>query len=317
MFTMQPVYVVISFAVGTLYTIYLGGARRYFAGLRPMIVMFALIAAINPLTNHRGGTVLFMIGDSPFTFEALLYGLCAGGMLICVLVWFMCYQRLITNDKFMYLFGRAAPTSSMVISMILKFVPIMSVRMREIANAQKALGVTGAGEEDSERGRAGMRGAGDADGDDADRGRTRGRNAKRPRGERIRNGVRVSGILISRSMEDSIETADSMRARGYGAGPRTSFSRYRVRARDIVVIVAVSLLFSANILCVFFYGEIVHGQSFRFFPFVNGIVTDPLPYILYATLLLLPLIDEALGRLALFFRSRSAASRKQYEPVGS
>jgi energy-coupling factor transport system permease protein len=276
MVTMQPVYVATSFVAGTLYTIYLGGARRYLTGLRPMLVMFALIAVINPLTNHRGATALFMIGDSPITLEALLYGLCAGGMLLCVLVWFMCYQRLITNDKFMYLFGRAAPTSSMVISMILKFVPVMSVRMREIANAQRALGAVDAG----------------------------GGSAAKSRAAAIRNGVRVSSILISRSMEDSIETADSMRARGYGAGPRTTFPRHRMRPRDAAVIAIVSILLAANVWCVFFYGEAVHGTSFRFFPFVSGIIPDPAPYMLYAVLLLLPLIDEVIGRVVNALRWR-------------
>jgi energy-coupling factor transport system permease protein len=271
MFTMQPVYVAISFLCGTLYTIHLCGARRYLLGLRPMLVMFALVAVINPLTNHRGATVLFTVGGSPVTFEALLYGLCAGGMLLCVLVWFMCYQGLITNDKFMYLFGRAAPVSAMVISMILKSVPVMSARMREIADAQKGLGVA-----------AGT-----------------GRRA------RIRNGVRVSGVLISRSMEDSIETADSMRARGYGSGPRTSFSRYRIRLRDKAALIVLAALVVANVWCVFLYPEVVHGRSFRFFPFVYGVTPDPLPYILYAVMLLWPFIDEAAGRVAQLRHSRS------------
>ncbi|MDR0596573.1 MAG: energy-coupling factor transporter transmembrane protein EcfT [Clostridiales Family XIII bacterium] len=269
MLTMQPVYVIISFAAGTAYALYLGGARGYALGLRPLLAMFALIAVINPLTNHRGATTLFALGDYPITLQALLYGLCAGGMLICVFVWFMCYQRLITNDKFMYLFGRAAPTSSMVISMILKFVPVMTVRMREIADAQAALGLGAGG--------GGRKKSGSKLG--------------------VKNGVRVSGILISRSMEDSIETADSMRARGYGAGPRTSFSRYRIAPRDIAFIAAVALLFAANVWCIFFYGEVSGGGSFRFFPFISGISANPLPYALYAAMLLLPLIDEAVQRL--------------------
>jgi len=308
MFTMQPVYVVISFAAGTAYAIYLGGARKYLLGLRPLAIMFALIAVINPLTNHRGATVLFMIGDSPITLQALLYGLCAGGMLICVFVWFMCYQRLITNDKFMYLFGRAAPTSAMVISMILKFVPIMTVRMREISNAQAALGVRGSGGRDNsgrncgESDSNGCDGGAQSSGGQDSGGRSGGgrdNNGQGSGGKRskIRNGVRVSGILISRSMEDSIETADSMRARGYGSGPRTSFARYRIRGRDIALLILITALFAANIWCIFFYGEMIHSQSFRFFPFVYGISADPLPYALYAVLLLWPLIDEVLIHL--------------------
>jgi energy-coupling factor transport system permease protein len=283
MLTMQPVYVCLSFAAGTLYAVYLGGARRYLAGLRPMLAMFALIAIINPLTNHRGGTILFTVGGSPVTLEALLYGLCAGGMLLCVLVWFMCYQMLITNEKFMYLFGRAAPTSAMVVSMILKFVPVMSVRMKEIADARKALGV-------------GAYGSG-ADSGAASEGRGSPAARRRARRNRAGDAARSVGILISRSMEDSIETADSMRARGYGLGSRSTFARYRMRPGDAATLVIIASLFTANILCLFFYPEAVHGQSFRFFPFVYGIVPDPTPYALYAALLIWPFIDEAAGRL--------------------
>jgi energy-coupling factor transport system permease protein len=270
MFTMQPAYVLISFAAGTIYAVYLGGARSWLAGLRPLLVMFVLIALINPLTNHRGATVLFAMGDYPITLQALLYGVCAGGMLMSVFVWFMCYQKLITNDKFMFLFGRAWPTSSMVISMILKFVPVMSVRMREIANAQAALGKVAGGGDISEGGR--------------------GAAARRGR---ISGGARVSSILISRCMEESIETADSMRARGYGTGTRTSLSRYRLRARDIISAVIIAALLAANIFCVFFI-----GADFRFFPFVSGISPLPFPYILYALMLLWPFIDEAVCRLS-------------------
>ncbi|MDR2163424.1 MAG: energy-coupling factor transporter transmembrane protein EcfT [Clostridiales Family XIII bacterium] len=276
MLTMHPVYVCISFAAGTIYAIYLGGARRYILGLRPLIVMFTFIAIINPLTNHRGGTILFTVGGSPVTFEALLYGLCAGGMLLCVLVWFMCYQMLINNDKFMYLFGRSAPASAMVISMILKFVPVMTVRMREITDARKALGVDRS-ESTKESDGAFIQ-----------------RHIRR---SHIRDGARASGVLISRSMEDSIETADSMRARGYGSGPRSTFSRYRLKTRDIATLATLIVLFAANIWCVFFYPDATHGQSFRFFPFVYGITLSPLPYVLYATLLLWPFADEAAGRL--------------------
>jgi energy-coupling factor transport system permease protein len=266
MVTMQTAYLILSFAIGTVYALYLGGARRYFRGLRPMLVMFVLIAVINPLTNHRGAMPLFMLGDNPVTVEALAYGVSAGAMLMAVLIWFQCYQRLITNDKFMFLFGRAAPTSAMIISMILKFVPVTSVKMREIANAQLALGY-----------------GGDA--------------AAGSRKIKIRNGVRISGILVSRCMEDSIESAESMRARGYGSGPRTMFARYKLRAEDVVTIVILAALFAANMASIIFI-----GGKFNFFPRIYGFSAYPLPYVLYAVMLLWPLLVELKERAAARWR---------------
>jgi len=256
MVTMQTIYLILSFLIGTIYALYLGGARRYLRGLRPALVMFALIAVINPLTNHRGATPLFMIGDNPVTAEALAYGASAGAMLMAVLIWFQCYQRLITNDKFMFLFGRAAPTSAMILSMILKFVPVTSVKMREISNAQIALGYGG----------------------DASAG---------SRKIKIRNGVRISGILVSRCMEDSIESAESMRARGYGCGPRTMFLRYKLRREDVVTIVILAALFAANMTSI-----VLIGRRFDFFPRIYGVSAHPLPYLLYAVMLLWPLLVE-------------------------
>ncbi len=82
-----------------------------------------MIAIANPLFNHRGSTALFYIGLNPVTLEALLYGVCSAGMLISVFIWFRCYLSLMTNDKFLYLFGRIAPATALIVSMYTKVDP--------------------------------------------------------------------------------------------------------------------------------------------------------------------------------------------------
>jgi energy-coupling factor transport system permease protein len=67
-------------------------------------------------------------------------------------------------------------------------------------------------------------------------------------------------------MEDSIDTADSMRARGYGAAKRTTFSRFRFAAHDTVSLVLLLALTAASI---FF---ITNGSdAMRFYPDIKGI----------------------------------------------
>jgi energy-coupling factor transport system permease protein len=271
MCAMQPVYLAISFAAGTAVALFLSGSRRYLSTLRPLAALFVLIVVINPLTNRRGGTVLFTIFDAPVTAEALAYGVCAGVMLMSVIVWFQSYRSLITNDRFMFLFGRAAPTSALVVSMIMKFIPVMSVKLRETLDAQRALGV----------------GASDR-----------------------ALGARVFGILISRGMEDSIETADAMRARGYGSGSRTLFVRYRLKSADCVSLCALAALLAANLFFV------IAANAFGFFPYMHDLRTDFARYLPYALMLLWPFLDEAVDRVVfLFDRAARLSDARRREGV--
>jgi energy-coupling factor transport system permease protein len=275
MFTLMPACVALSFVCGSAYSIFLNGVRAYAKALRPLLIMFVVIVLVNPVTNHRGMTVLFHLFGNPgmpVTWEATLRGLCSGGMLMSVFVWFQCYQALITNDKFMYLFGRIAPTSALVVSMVLKLVPVTIRKYHEIEESQSALRVSS----DSVDGRKG----------------------------RIRSAVRVSGVLLSRTMEDSIETADSMRARGYGSGRRTRFSNYRLAPADVICIVVLAAL-----LVVVGSLIVVANRSVNFFPIIR-IPDDPVLngtlLAAYALLLLAPLLIETQN---LWRRSAARAGR--------
>jgi energy-coupling factor transport system permease protein len=50
--------------------------------------------------------------------------------------------------------------------------------------------------------------------------------------ERLGNAAAMLSILLTWALEDAMETADSMRSRGYGLPGRTSFSVFRFRRRD-------------------------------------------------------------------------------------
>ena len=111
MLTYQPVYIAISLFAGSAYSIYLNGFYRFRKTLGYAAVLFVTVAVINPLFNHAGATALFYFLDNPVTLQAAAFGAASGGMLASVLIWFSCWQKLITNDKFLYLFGRGLPTA--------------------------------------------------------------------------------------------------------------------------------------------------------------------------------------------------------------
>lgn len=200
MFTMNPVILTISLFASVLnYALYAKG------GLKPhlfSLILFVILAALNPLINHNGATVLFYLNDRPFTAEAAFYGLFAAAMVTASLYWLRLFTKAMTSDKLLYLFGRLSPKIALILSMAIRYVELFRARWRRIQDAQKALGLYDDGNLiDALRGRA-----------------------------------RVLSILITWALENGIVTAESMDARGYGTGRRTSFALYRIRVADLLLI---------------------------------------------------------------------------------
>ena len=96
-----------------------------------MMPLFMVVALMNPLFNHYGVTVLFYLyNGTPVTLESVVYGLAMAVMLCEVIIWFQCYNKIMTSDKFIYLFGRVIPGFSLILSMCLRFVPRFKNRMK-------------------------------------------------------------------------------------------------------------------------------------------------------------------------------------------
>ena len=93
----HPAYVVLGIVCGCAYYLLLHGNKglRGIAGMLP--VCFILIFA-NPLFNTYGDHVLFWYFGRPYTLEALLYGLAIGGVFLQMLLWFGCYNAVLTSD---------------------------------------------------------------------------------------------------------------------------------------------------------------------------------------------------------------------------
>ena len=111
MFFLHPAFVLCAVFFAALhYRIVKGRAAWHvLSGLLPL---FIFLAVVNPVFNTYGDRVLFvwhignLIPERPYTMEALLYGMALGGMFISVLLWFASYNTEMTEDKFLYLFGR-------------------------------------------------------------------------------------------------------------------------------------------------------------------------------------------------------------------
>lgn len=130
----NPVTVLISLA-GAVLLAALSGKLR---GLGWSVIFAILAALANFIFVHNGNTVLFFVGDSAFTLEALAYGAHIGLMLAAVCLWGACAVRYVTSDKYIWLFGRIFPAAGLVLSCAIRFVPLFIRRTREFAAVQSA-----------------------------------------------------------------------------------------------------------------------------------------------------------------------------------
>lgn len=249
----NPIYIGLSFLAASAYFVYLKGFHAYRKTLTYSLLLFLVIAIINPLVNSMGLTVLFYLFERPITAEAIAFGVCSGGMLLTILLWFSCYSQVMTSDKFIALFGKLVPTTAMTFSMILRYVPMMLKRGKEIQVAQRAL--TGNGGTKTEK---------------------------------IKQAVHMSSILMSWSMEESIETANAMKCRGYGFNKRTQASNYRFTLYDFIVGLIILLLAAVLII-----SAVAGVNKTVFYPYIQMRQTYLWVYGVFALICMLPLIIEA------------------------
>jgi len=256
MFFMHPVSLFISLVCGLTYAIYLNGKKAVRLMLIYLLPMMLMAALINPAFNHEGVTILiYLPTGNPLTLESIIYGFAAAVMLSSIIAWFSCYSAVMTSDKFVYLFGRIIPALSLILSMTLRFVPKFKNQLDVVNEAQRCVG------RDVSNGTI---------------------------FQRLKNAITITSIMVTWSLENAIETADSMKSRGYGLPGRTAFSIYRFDDRDKMALVWLCF-------CGFYViaGWICGGLAWRYYPTIKGTVLGAFPIsfqIVYFTLCITPVV---------------------------
>jgi energy-coupling factor transport system permease protein len=153
-------------------------------------------------------------------------------MLITVISWFSCAGSVLTSDKFIYLFGRVIPALSLILAMALRFVPRFIAQTKVISKAQECVG--------------------------------RGMSGGNPF-QKMKRGVKILSIMVTWALENAIDTADSMKGRGYGLPERSAFSIFRMDKRDAYAMVYITLCSTAVLA-----GAVTGAYQFRYNPTVEG-----------------------------------------------
>lgn len=259
MFSMSPVFLAATLCFSWAYTVLLKGVPGIKTNLLFTIPLFLIMAVVNTLFTHNGKTTLFFINGLRITLEAFCYGLAAAAMLSAIVIWFMSFNIVMSADKLIYLFGKAAPVLGLTLSMVFRFIPLLQARYREISMGQRCMG----------------------------RHMTGGFMAK------LRQTCKEISILISWSLEASIETSDSMEARGYGLPGRTSFHLFHMSRTDKLLLGAIVV--TGGITAI---GCALGKTSIYFYPVIKLPVWDPLMLLSFGSfcvLQALPLILDITG----------------------
>ena len=255
-FYMHPVLLAVSGVAASGYLVRLRGIRGLVRVFGLALTVAVLSAVINSMFSHQGMTILgYLPTGNPVTLESLMYGACTGGMMGVVILWCATWTKVMTSDKLIYLFGKGFPVLSLLLSMVLRFLPQFSAQTKRVVAAQRCVG------------------------------RDVGYGSI---WQRLHKGVRVLSILVTWSLETSVDTADSMKARGYGLRGRTQYHQYRWDFRS-------SLLLAGMAGCgiVVLAGIMSRGLEMLYFPLWHMNDTTPfacLCYGLYGVLCWIPWI---------------------------
>lgn len=199
MLLFHPFILIAGWGAAVIVNLHLDGGREWRKWSLPMLTGVVFICLMNPLLSHKGRTVLYYLGDIPITLESVIYGVTLALSMLNLLTLFVTYRLVMTEQKFLFLFTRVSPKAALVAMMAMGLVPRLRRRLQELMLIQRTRGVTV------------LEGSLE---------------------QRARNGARLVGTLLSWTLEDALQTADSMQARGYGTGSRSAYLDYRFRMRD-------------------------------------------------------------------------------------
>jgi len=202
--------------------------------LRIYLYMIIMLMIINTLINNMGATVLWsgpiipIFGRLTISLETIAFGLVMGLRLLIVFSAFILYNRVMDPDKALSVFSKVFPRSALLVALTTKTIPYMGQQLQRVAEIQQCRGVqyhTGGYV------------------------------------ERIKNRLPLIKALLLSSLEDSFNLGESIQARAYGSGPRSSYYTLSFNIRDVL-----ALFFMVASFAVLIWAMIKGWAAMEFYP---------------------------------------------------
>ena len=179
-----------------------------------------------------------------------------GTMLVAMLQWFASFNIIMTSERITFLFGKMAPALSLVFTMILRLVPTYEKKSHQFAVARECIGKSAS------------------------------------RGD-LKQRIRQAGLLLSMTLtwafESGIQTAESMKCRGYGLANRSTYSLFVFGAKD-----AIALAIMVPLIAVSLFAVLSGAATMTYVPEFIGPTSDfmGIGVVAYALLVFLPSLLE-------------------------
>ena len=256
----HPVFSLLSFFFSVIYG-YIVDREKLSRLMKMIIPLMIFTVLVNSLFNHYGVTRLFRLpSGNNVTLEVLFQGILLTSSFGAVSVWLLDSTDALDYQKFMHILRHVFSGIVLVMTMSIRFIPLYSRQVRLIIDAQKGIG-----------------------------------NLKEEKGyrKRLKNSLDIFSILTSWALENSIETADSMRARRYALKKRSSYRRYSFNDKDALLLTAVAV--TAVMLIMAGHRGLL---TVKYNPVIKFPVFDTVGYLSYAAFALLaalPVMVEIYG----------------------
>ena len=255
------------------------GAKKTARSLMWQIPLICIIALVNPLISSSGSTEIFRIAQHSIYVESLLYGLCMACIFCAVILIFANASCAIKADVIRQFLSAKAPTIGFVFSYALSLIPRMFLQAQEIRLVQKVNmpaaageGVEGRLDSDISRQRgSGARertGASVEEGMSTDAKKSPAVRVKVRMKEKTKENLRLVSVVMGNAVEDSLESANAMRSRGWASGgSRTHYKHLKFRVRDVIALSVIVILgFLVAFLC------FVATSQFVFYPRTSTLI---------------------------------------------
>lgn len=176
------------------------------------LLLIVAVLLINVFFNRNGSTELMTVLGRTITLEALIYSVTMGVMLVVIFQLSLLFNTILNGARFLFIVSKLAPKLGLVVMLAIRYVPLLKMHLQQITSVQRLKGYS----------------------------LTEGSLV-----ERMKSGIVLLQQLLSISLEDALQTADSMKARGYQLPvKRTSFTHYRWHRYDTLTLFGLIVVFT-------------------------------------------------------------------------
>ncbi|RNB78758.1 energy-coupling factor transporter transmembrane protein EcfT [Brevibacillus fluminis] len=184
---------------------------------RMLLVMAPFFLLVNALFSTNGVTFLWkgpvvpLIGRLDFTLEELAYS-CMGLVRLAILLTLSgMFQQFVDHDRFLLLFAKVAPRFVLTAALAIRMFPFLLAEFSRIKETAYLRGI-------------------------------------RPRGKGKRAQIRFYLFLLRpllySALEGSWQSAETLYARGFGSGPRSSYRTKKIASHEVLGLIFTGIVFA-------------------------------------------------------------------------